>query len=120
MKNYISILYLLTLTWSCIFIRMDDSIDLGGNYRYIQDYPQSILYHKTSEYKGMGLNAISPIVKKYNYNDRYIIAFSQRMEDNKEEYWLIDKQEEFSEISPLDSTTFFQRLEQYKINLKLK
>ncbi len=52
-----------------MFIRMDDSIDLGNKYRYIQDFPQTILYHKTEKYDGIGINAVPPTVLSYDFND---------------------------------------------------
>ena len=45
-----------------ILIRIDDSVDLGNQYRYIQDYPYSIVYHETKEYKDEGAEVIVPIL----------------------------------------------------------
>jgi hypothetical protein len=98
---------------------MDDSIDLGSNYRYIQDYPQTILYHMTEKYNGGGLEAVPPIVVRYKWNDRYIIAKNIDWEDNHTNYWIIDKEIEFSEIKPMDSLSFYFTLEEKKIGLKL-
>ena len=118
MKRIILILGLIITTHSCIFIRMDDSIDLGSKYRYVQDYPQSILYHKSEEYKGSGVNAVPPIVLSYDFNEKYIIAKNKDMDNEQINYWIIDKEKKYSEIQPLDSLTFFRELENKNIELK--
>lgn len=67
---------------SCIFIRMDDSIDLGYNYRLIQDYPKVIIYNMDSTSKIVGgVNILPPIVFSYDFNDKYIIAKSQEVSE---------------------------------------
>ena len=99
---------------------MDDSIDLGDKYRYIQDYPQGILYHKTEKYDGIGLYAVPPNVLSYDFNDTYIIAKNKEMESEEINYWIIDKRIDFDRIKPIDSLTFFQTLSEKKIELKLK
>lgn len=114
------------LLHSCVFIRMDDSIDLGNRYRYVQDYPQAILYHKTPEYKGGGINIIPPVVLSYKFNERYIIAKSQVVDEmtGSEEgkpihYWIVDKTMDGAPVNPLDSVTFYQRLKELDIDLSL-
>jgi hypothetical protein len=111
---------------SCVFIRIDDSIDLGNKYRYIQDYPQVIVYHKTPKYKGGGINIIPPIVLSYKFNDRYIVAKSQEVDEmtgNKKaipiHYWIVDKTTDGAPVEPIDSINFYQRLKDLKINLHL-
>lgn len=47
---------------SCVFIRMDDSIDLGDNYRLIQDNPKVIIYNTNSTSKSSGVNIVPPVV----------------------------------------------------------
>ncbi len=105
---------------SCIFIRMDDSIDLGDHYRYIQDYPQTIVYYKSDEYNGNGLNAVPPIVLDYSFNDNWVIARNIDMTDGKVRYWIIDKKKEREHTEPLDSLTFYNALKDKSIGLKLK
>jgi hypothetical protein len=112
--------------FSCVFIRMDDSIDLGNQYRYIQDYPQVIIFHKNPKYKGGGIEIIPPIVISYKFNDRYIIAKTQEVDEmtgSKEgkpiHYWIIDKNTKGATVEPMDSTSFYQRLEQINIDLRL-
>lgn len=77
-----------------ILIRIDDSVDLGHQYRYIQDYPYSIIYHNTKEYKGSGSEVI-PHVSTYYFDEKFIIAKSVdevgygRTTDTF--FWIIDK-----------------------------
>jgi len=61
MRNLLGATFLTVLMSSCTFIRMDDSIDLGNKYRYIQDYPQVIIYNTSSESKGSGVNIVPPV-----------------------------------------------------------
>lgn len=124
-KN-INIFFILLFFQSCVFIRQDDSIDLGNNYRYIQDTPQTIIYHTSEKYEGVGISVIPPIVLSYDFNDKYIIAKSQEVDEmtgskegNPLRYWIIDKSLEGSPVEPMDSVTFFQQLEALKINLEL-
>jgi hypothetical protein len=125
----IPIVYILVLLLSsCSFIRMDDSINLGDKFRYIQDYPQTIIYHETEKYNGTGVNVIDPVVKNYSFNDRYIIAKSQKEEIIKKDdslktpiqYWIIDKKEKLNLIKPMDSAIFYQRLKDLGIELRFK
>ena len=127
MRNLLGATFLTALMSSCIFIRMDDSIDLGSKYRYTQDYPQTIIYHVSSEYKGIGTEIVPPIVDSYAFNDRYIIAKSQEVDEmtgNPEgkpiHYWIIDKELEVAAITPMDSITFYATLKEKQIKLNLK
>ena len=99
MKKLLILVTLTTLLRSCIFIRMGDSIDLGSNYRYIPDAPQVIIYHASPKYEGVGTIVVPPVVKSYAYDDRYIIAKSQEVDEKTGiakgkpiKYWLIDKE----------------------------
>lgn len=131
-KNYnmkrflIIVLVISTFLPSCVLIRMDDSIDLGNKYRYIQDYPQTIIYHKSPEYDGIGINIVPPLVLSYKFNDRYIIAKSQEIDEmtgSKESkpihYWIVDKTTDGTAVQPMDSARFYQRLEELDADLKL-
>jgi hypothetical protein len=111
---------------ACTFIRTDDSIDLGNNYRFIQDAPQTIIYHKTAKYEGTGINIVSPVVLSYKFNDRYIIAKSQEINEmtgNKDglpiHYWIVDKSTNGASVASMDSVIFYQRLNELNINLSL-
>lgn len=112
---------------SCVFIRIDDSIDLGNNFRYIQDYPQTIIYHPTKKYEGVGTNVVEPVVISYNFNNRYIIALSQDdyySKNNSEKkrllYWIVDKKIGPNSAESMDSIIFYNKLKELKINLQLK
>ncbi|NQW37061.1 MAG: hypothetical protein HQ471_08655 [Flavobacteriales bacterium] len=120
MKKLTLIYGLLIFTPSCVFTRIDDSIDLGKKYRYIQDYPQTIIYHKTEKYNGIGLNAVPPTVLNYDFNDKFIIAKNVDLEKEEMNYWIIDKDKDNSDIKPLDSLTFHRTLIEKKIGLRLK
>jgi len=106
---------------------MDDSIDLGNKYRYIQDAPQVIIYQTISESKGSGVNIVPPVVKSYAFNDRYIIAKSQEVDEmtgNPEgkpiHYWIVDKTSKGASVEPMDSTAFYAALKEKQIKLRLK
>ena len=77
-----------------ILIRIDDSIDLGHQYRYIQDYPHSIIYHNTKEYKGVGAVVI-PHVSKYDFDEKFIIAKSWIIDKNKHQAYQFDSDSVF-------------------------
>lgn len=121
--TFISIISL--VLGSCVFIRMDDSIDMGNHFRYIQDSPKTIIYHDTEKYEGVGDIIVSPILA-YNFNDRYIIAKSSNEGSVKKDslhsvlYWIIDKKEELNLVQSMDSVNFYQRLKDLKIQLVFK
>lgn len=124
MRNLLGAIFLTVLMSSCTFIRMDDSIDLGNKYRYIQDSPQAIIYNTSSESKGSGVNIVPPVVKSYAFNDRYIIAKSQEVDEmtgNPEgkpiHYWIVDKTSKGASVEPMDSVTFYKKLEKKNIDL---
>ena len=126
MRRILILVFCVSLLDSCVFIRIDDSIDLGSKYRYIQDYPQSIIYHESSKYKGVGTEVIPPIVLSYKFNDRYIIAKSQEVDEMTGikkalvvHYWIVDKTIDGAPVEPMDSINFYQRLKELKINLYL-
>lgn|SRR5690554_2442583 len=112
---------------SCVFIRMDDSIDLGDNYRLIQDNPKVIIYNTNSTSKSSGVNIVPPVVLSYDFDDKYIIAKSQEVDEmtgSKEgkplRYWIIDKSLKGQEVEPLDSVDFYNNLKLLKVHLQLK
>ncbi|MFV0571152.1 MAG: hypothetical protein ACK5M1_01815 [Xanthomarina gelatinilytica] len=127
MRNISLTLFVMLLIQSCIGVRKDDSIDLGNNYRFIQDTPQTIIYHSGDKYEGTGEEIIPPIVLSYQFNDRYIIAKSQEVDEmtgSKEgkpiRYWIIDKQIKAPLIKPRDSTDFYKTLEIKDIGLRFE
>lgn len=124
MKKLLIAVFVFVAMHSCIFIRMDDSIDLGSKYRYVQDYPQVILYHKTPKYEGGGIEIVPPIVESYAFNDRYIIAKSQEVDEmtgsaegKSIHYWIVDKTKNGASVEPMDSITFFNQLKEKGIDL---
>lgn len=111
---------------SCTFIRMDDSIDLGNNYRFIQETPRTIIYHDKDENKGSGIEIVPPLVLSYEFNDRYILAKSQEVDeltgniDGKPiRYWIIDKTMNGSLIESMDSISFYKILKDENIEINL-
>ena len=118
MKRLIYLCILISFQ-SCVFIRIDDSIDLGDHYRYIQDSPKTIIHYETPKYKGVGVEIVPPVVTDYSYNDRWIIAKNKDL-DGKVKYWIIDKKKHENEISPLDSISFFKIVDDKGITLKFK
>lgn len=127
MRNLLGATFFIVLMSSCTFTRMDDSIDLGNKYRYIQDAPQVIIYQTSSESKGSGVNIVPPIVKSYAFNDRYIIAKSQEVDEmtgNPEgkpiHYWIVDKTSKGASVEPMDSTAFYAALKEKQIKLSLE
>jgi len=133
MKRVFFVLILVVIT-ACIifvvtifpvFIRMDSSVDLGNNYRYIPDYPQTVIHHEHS-YKGIGDIIVPPLVLSYAFNERYIIAKSQEVDEttgSKEgkpiRYWIIDKTTDSTLAKPMDSIAFYQQLKKLNIGLEL-
>ena len=113
------IIFALVCMCSCIFIRMDDSIDLGNKYRFIQDYPQTIIFHDSPKYEGIGHNIVPPVVISYKFDDQYIIAKSKDMEDEQIKYWIVNKKKQGSQEEPMDSISFYNELENLKIQLSL-
>lgn len=126
MQRLFILLFITVLIHSCVFVRVDDSIDLGSKYRYIQETPQTIIYHNDSDYKGVGIEIVPPIVLSYKFDDRYIIAKSQEVDEitgSKEgrpiHYWIIDKTKEGTQVKPMDSITFYLQIKEHNINLVL-
>ena len=117
-KRSIILFSLIPLVCSCVFIRTDDSIDLGNHYRYVQDYPRTIIFHQSEKYEGIGDEIVPPMVKSYNFNNRYIIAKSEDMDDKSTKYWIVDKALKGNKVEPLDSMGFDRKIIELKINLK--
>jgi len=124
MRNLLVAVFLTLFMSSCTFTRMDDSIDLGNKYRYIQDSPQAIIYNTSSESKGSGVNIVPPVVKSYAFNGRYIIAKSQEVDEmtgsakgKPIHYWIVDKTKKGASVEPMDSVTFYNQLEEKGIEL---
>jgi hypothetical protein len=98
---------------------MDTTIDLGMNYRYVDDLPNGIIYHPTKKYQGVGREIVPPFITNYSFNDRYIIAKTKGYLNNNKpiEYWIIDKEMKGEAVSPLDSMNFYNKLDELNITL---
>jgi hypothetical protein len=120
MKNRSIVILICVIFQSCIFIHVDDSIDLGNGFRYIQDTPETIIWHNSQDYEGVGNTVIPPQVIDYSYNENYIIAKSVASNGKNLRYWIIDKNKEPQNIEALDSTTFFHQLYLLDIPLDFK
>jgi len=57
-----------------VFIRIDDSLDLGGGYYYVQDYPQCICRYPKPGKIVLPIGDKEEIVVRVQYNDSVIIA----------------------------------------------
>lgn len=116
----------LALFQSCIFIRQDDSLDLGGNYKLIQENPKVIIYNTSPTSKSSGVNIVPPIVLSHDFNDQYIIAKSQEKDEmtgDKEgriRYWIIDKSQSGKRVESQDSVSFYNELKLLNIKLQLQ
>lgn len=124
MKGFFYVLLLILLS-SCVFIRMDDSIDLGNKYRLIQDSPETIIKHSGDKYEGIGETIVPPQVTDYAFNEIYIIAksidsYEYSKDQWKEKYWIIDKREVKATIESMDSISFFRQLKLLNLDLKFK
>lgn len=106
---------------------------LGNNFQFIVDNRdfQVILY--CNDYCcNSGTDAVPPKVVSYNYNSKWIIAKSYDRDKDSIYYWIIDKdfKIEYDEhtdkklkqqiIGNLDSVSFYKKLEELNINLKLR
>lgn len=96
-----------------VFIRMDDSFDLGNGYRYTPDSPQAIV----NETGGI---AAEGYLYYYNYDDTYIVAVTKKRERGEPFiYWIINKQtREYLHFS--DSIEMIQQKNKLGILLNLR
>jgi len=120
----VAVMILISHCSSCILSRVDDSIDLGSKYRFIQDYPQAIIYHRTEKYMGTGVNIVDPIVVDYAFNDLYIIAKSSyysgdgKPEIRSAKFWIVDKRQGDQKVAPMDSVSFEKACRDLNIQLQ--
>ena len=116
------VLLLYLINWlillSHVLIRIDDSIDFGDKYRYVQDSPSALIYHNTKEYKGSGGIVVPGFILKYNYDHDYIILQNLSWETKDTLYWIVDKPTQDKE-SFKDSTAFISALESKGIEMRL-
>jgi len=115
-RFFVLIAYLF-ICQSCVFIHVDDSIDLGNGYRYTQDSPEAIIWQDSKEYKGVGNTVVPPQVIDYRYNENYIIAKSVSSNGRNLKYWIIDKSKKPQNIESFDSISFFHQKQLLEISL---
>lgn len=101
-----------------VSIRIDDSIDLGNNYRYIQDYPRTIIHYGTKEYEGVGVEVIPPNILKYKSNKEFVIAKTVDIELKDTIFWILNKQKNIVK-QYTDSILFAEEIETQKIDMIL-
>ena len=101
-----------------VSIRIDDSIDLGNNYRYIQDYPRTIIHYGTKEYEGVGVEVIPPNILKYKSNKEFVIAKTVDIELKDTIFWILNKQKNIVK-QYTDSILFAEEIETQKIDMTL-
>ena len=63
----------LTLLASCVGIKMGGEVNLGGDYYYVQDYPQCICSYSRSGEVVLPHNA-DGIIVRVQYNDTIVLA----------------------------------------------
>ena len=68
------LLVLITIILLPVFSRVDDSVDLGGGFYYVQDYPQCICRSPKPGKVILPKGEKEEIVVRVQYNDSIIIA----------------------------------------------
>ncbi len=121
--NYSTILIVcMCMFGSCILVHLDDSVDLGNNYRYIQSNPKTIINNSGSKYKDQGEVVVGPHVVAYKFNETYIIAKTQNgfyVSDSVKvfKFWLVNK--ETGRVSEMENeNALYMKLNELKIDLK--
>ncbi|NDV58063.1 hypothetical protein [Bacteroides sp. 519] len=116
----ICMFFISTIVFVAIFLpvltKMDDSVNLGDKYLYIQDYPQAIISYETDEYKGIGHFVVPPIIIDYNFNNEFIIAITKDLEVNDIIYWIVDKKTQIVEQFS-DRLDFYHTLNEKNVDL---
>ncbi len=97
---------------------MDDSFDFGDQYRYVRDYPQTLIYHEAKEYNGIGDIVVPGFILKYNYDHDHIILQNRTLESKDTLYWIVDKPTHDT-ISFKDSIDFISALQDKRIEMQL-
>lgn len=101
-------------------------VDLGNGFKYIKEYPQTIIYSTSNESPSSGKNVIDPIVISYGLHDDKIFAISRgepavptknRSLYGEVKYWIIDKRDDVNKLQPVDSTFFYAELNRLELKL---
>ncbi|MGK4568147.1 DUF3997 domain-containing protein [Flavobacterium sp. 3HN19-14] len=106
---------------SCVYNHTSNTENLGNGYFFLGDGNESQIL-VGNEKKNYGSTVVPQEVIKYNFDEKYIIAKSLNVLDNKtiESYWIIDKQNKKDSIYGLDSLSFVKKIKKLSINLILK
>jgi hypothetical protein len=116
------VLVIVLINWllllSHLLIRIDDSFDFGDKYRYVRDYPQTLIYHEAEEYKGIGDIVVEGFILKYNYDQDYIILQNRALESKDTLYWIVTKPTRDT-ISFKDTMAFISALKEKGIEMRL-
>ena len=144
LSTVFKIILLCFLFNSCFLL--DDSESLGGGYYLLRTKWNRIIYSesRSEAQRGTGilLNGVEDDVTGYNKNDEYIIyrTCSYRLKKSIfTEYWILDKNVQMTIKNcadsdttcyrkmiqmvlngPLDSLSFYKKLDELNIDLKLK
>ena len=110
-------------------------VNLGNNFALLQWDDTDIVYDRNGDKKCFSSSESVQVVPfevvAYNFNDRWIIAKSDSKAGDNPQYWIIDKQYNFSRLGyreelqrqttgPLDSISFYKTIKTYGIDLQLK
>lgn len=120
----IGLLFILIISMGCwhVKIQMDDLVDLGENYYFINNGKESTILLNTAV-KGrpiIGDEVIPSEVVQYSSNSQFIIALSIDRETSQKMYWVIDKRSQEKLPVSSDSLQFNKYLDLKDIKLKLK
>lgn len=120
----IGLLFILLFSMGCwhVKIQMDDLVDLGENYYFINNGEESTIILNTAV-KGrpiIGDEVIPCEVVQYSSNSQFIIALSIDRETSQKMYWVIDKRSQEKLPVSSDSLQFNKYLDLKDIKLKLK
>ena len=110
-------------------------VNLGNNFALLQWDDTDIVYDRNGDKECFSSSESVQVVPfevvAYNFNDRWIIAKSDLKAGDNPQYWIIDKQYNFSRLGyreelqrqttgPLDSISFYKTIKTYGIDLQLK
>jgi len=112
-------------TISCSPTNDGSYVDLGEGFKYIDEYPNAIIFSKSKESPGSGENVVDPIVMAYCVNEKFIYAISKDeppIATNNAKfygnihYWIIDKKTH-RKSNEVDSTFFYLSIKEAKLEL---
>ncbi|WP_214229632.1 hypothetical protein, partial [Pedobacter sp. B4-66] len=94
--------------------------ELGGNYYFLGDGRESQILKdlKSAGKSRFGKTIIPAEVLRYNFDENYIISETRGNEDGKIKYWIINKKQFSDSIHPVDSLSFYKKIDSLGIKLK--